>query len=50
MMTSGANHEYIHLLALVYDDPYIGQDDALRSVGDRCAEQEIVVVRVGQGR
>ncbi len=29
MITSGANHEYIHLLALVYDDPYIGQDDAL---------------------
>jgi hypothetical protein len=29
MITSGANHEYIHLLALVYDDPYEGQDDAL---------------------
>jgi hypothetical protein len=29
MITSGPNHEYIHLLALVYDDPYLGQDDAL---------------------
>lgn len=29
MITSGPNHEYIHLLALVYDDPYMGQDDAL---------------------
>jgi hypothetical protein len=29
MITSGANHEFIHLLALVYDDPYLGQDDAL---------------------
>lgn len=29
MMTSGPNHEYIHMLALVYDDPYEGQDDAL---------------------
>lgn len=29
MITSGPNHEYIHLLALVYDDPYQGQDDAL---------------------
>ncbi len=28
-MTSGANHEYLHILALVYDDPYQGQDDAL---------------------
>jgi hypothetical protein len=29
MVTSGVNHEFIHLLALVYDDPYLGQDDAL---------------------
>jgi hypothetical protein len=29
MVTSGANHEFIHVLALVYDDPYQGQDDAL---------------------
>ena len=29
MITSGANHEFIHILALVYDDPYLGQDDAL---------------------
>ena len=29
MMTSGPNHEYIHILALVYDDPYMGLDDAL---------------------
>jgi hypothetical protein len=29
MCTSGLNHEYIHVLALVYDDPYMGQDDAL---------------------
>jgi len=29
MITSGVNHEFIHLLALVYDDPYMGQDDAL---------------------
>ncbi len=29
MITSGANHEFVHLLALVYDDPYMGQDDAL---------------------
>jgi hypothetical protein len=29
MITSGPNHEYLHLLALVYDDPYIGQDNAL---------------------
>ncbi|MCX6245258.1 MAG: T9SS type A sorting domain-containing protein [Bacteroidetes bacterium] len=29
MITSGQNHEYLHLLALVYDDPYMGQDDAL---------------------
>lgn len=29
MCTSGPNHEYIHILALVYDDPYMGQDDAL---------------------
>ena len=29
MITSGANHEYLHMLALVYDDPYQGQDDAL---------------------
>jgi len=29
MITSGTNHEYLHLLALVYDDPYLGQDDAL---------------------
>jgi hypothetical protein len=29
MVTSGPNHEYIHILAYVYDDPYMGQDDAL---------------------
>jgi len=29
MITSGPNHEYVHILALVYDDPYQGQDDAL---------------------
>ncbi|NQV03339.1 MAG: T9SS type A sorting domain-containing protein [Bacteroidia bacterium] len=29
MITSGVNHEYIQLLALVYDDPYQGQEDAL---------------------
>jgi hypothetical protein len=29
MITSGPNHEYIHILAYVYDDPYQGQDDAL---------------------
>jgi len=29
MITSGPNHEYIHILAFVYDDPYQGQDDAL---------------------
>lgn len=29
MITSGANHEFVHLLALVYDDPYLGQEDAL---------------------
>jgi hypothetical protein len=29
MITSGQNHEYIHILALVYDDPYMGQEDAL---------------------
>ncbi len=29
MITSGPNHEFVHLLALVYDDPYQGQDDAL---------------------
>jgi len=29
MITSGDNHEFIHVLALVYDDPYLGQDDAL---------------------
>lgn len=29
MTTSGENHEFIHLLGLVYDDPYLGQDDAL---------------------
>ncbi|MFH1161059.1 MAG: T9SS type A sorting domain-containing protein [bacterium] len=29
MITSGANHEYLHLLAFVYDDPYQGQEDAL---------------------
>jgi len=29
MITSGVNNEFIHLLALVYDDPYEGQDDAL---------------------
>lgn len=29
MITSGPQHEFIHVLALVYDDPYQGQDDAL---------------------
>jgi len=29
MITSGTNHEYMHILAFVYDDPYMGQDDAL---------------------
>lgn len=29
MITSGSQHEFIHVLALVYDDPYQGQDDAL---------------------
>jgi hypothetical protein len=29
MITSGPDHEYVHLLAYVYDDPYMGQDDAL---------------------
>jgi len=29
MITSGTNHEFVHLLAYVYDDPYQGQDDAL---------------------
>lgn len=29
MITSGENHEFIHVLAFVYDDPYQGQDDAL---------------------
>jgi len=29
MITSGPNHEFVHLLAYVYDDPYQGQDDAL---------------------
>lgn len=29
MVTSGANHEFVHMLALVYDDPYLGQEDAL---------------------
>lgn len=29
MCTSGPNHEYIHVLALVYDEPYQGQEDAL---------------------
>ncbi|MBL7137982.1 MAG: T9SS type A sorting domain-containing protein [Bacteroidales bacterium] len=29
MITSGENHEFIHLLAFVYDDPYQGQEDAL---------------------
>jgi hypothetical protein len=29
MITSGANHEYLHILAFVYDDPYMGQNDAL---------------------
>lgn len=29
MITSGPNHEFVHLLALVYDDPYLGQEDAL---------------------
>jgi len=29
IITSGANHEFVHMLALVYDDPYLGQDDAL---------------------
>ncbi len=29
MITSGENHEYIHLLARTYDAPYMGQDNAL---------------------
>lgn len=29
MMTSGDQHQYVHILALVYDDPYMGQEDAL---------------------
>jgi hypothetical protein len=29
MITSGPNHEYLHILAYLYDDPYMGQDDAL---------------------
>lgn len=29
MMTSGENHEYIHLLADTYDNPYNGQENAL---------------------
>lgn len=29
MMTSGENHEYIHLLAFTYDNPYNGQTNAL---------------------
>ncbi len=29
MITSGTEHQYIHVLAYVYDDPYLGQDDAL---------------------
>ena len=29
MITSGENNEYIHLLALTYDAPYMGQDNAL---------------------
>jgi hypothetical protein len=29
MMTSGDNHEFIHLLARTYDAPYMGQDNAL---------------------
>jgi hypothetical protein len=28
-VTSGTDHQYLHILALVYDDPYQGQDDAL---------------------
>lgn len=28
-ITSGENHEFLHILALVYDDPYQGQEDAL---------------------
>jgi len=28
-ITSGENHEFLHVLALVYDDPYQGQEDAL---------------------
>ncbi|MEI6900414.1 MAG: T9SS type A sorting domain-containing protein [Bacteroidota bacterium] len=29
MITSGTNHQFVHILALLYDDPYQGQDDAL---------------------
>ncbi|MCF8403926.1 MAG: T9SS type A sorting domain-containing protein [Bacteroidales bacterium] len=29
MITSGENHEYIHLLAETYDVPYVGQENAL---------------------
>jgi hypothetical protein len=29
MITSGDQHQYVHILALVYDDPYMGQEDAL---------------------
>jgi len=29
MITSGANHQYIHQLALTYDNPYLGQTNAL---------------------
>ncbi|MBC8314215.1 MAG: T9SS type A sorting domain-containing protein [Bacteroidales bacterium] len=29
MITSGENHEYLHLLALTYDDPYEGLDYAV---------------------
>ncbi|MBU2651951.1 MAG: T9SS type A sorting domain-containing protein [Bacteroidetes bacterium] len=29
MTTGGENHEYIHLLAMTYDEPYMGQTNAL---------------------
>ena len=29
MMTSGDNHEHIHLLAYTYDTPVLGQENAL---------------------
>lgn len=29
MITSGTNHEYVHILAFTYDSPYMGQTNAL---------------------